>query len=212
MAPDYLLVQESVKDAFLKELLREIRTQCGEEPLSEKDYGHIINEKHFDRLCGLMREGEILIGGRTDAQALQIEPTVIDGITPESPIMQEEIFGPLFPVMTYRTSEDVVRTVRSMEKPLALYYFSMDPRKMDFIERHISYGGGCFNDTILHLASSTMPFGGAGESGMGSYHGKYGFDTFSHKKGIVRKTMKLDVNFRYRPYTDKKESMMKKFL
>ena len=175
-------------------------------------YPKIINQKHFDRLCALMKEGTICMGGAVRADTCQIEPTVFEDITWDNAIMQEEIFGPLLPVLTFTDLDAVVQTLLDQEKPLALYLFSEQKRNQHKVLSTLSYGGGCVNDTIIHLATSAMGFGGVGQSGMGSYHGYDSFQTFSHRKSIVKKANWIDLPFRYHPYTNCKQRLVRLFL
>ena len=200
VAPDYVLCQRSVKDRLVEELCRQIKAQYGEEPLSNPNYGKIINEKHFARIYGLIDRDKIVHGGKVNKETLQIEPTVMDGVTWDDAVMQQEIFGPVLPVLTFDTFEEVYALLAKRPKPLALYLFSEDKGRMKEVSSRCSYGGGCMNDTIIHLATSEMGFGGVGESGMGAYHGKEGFDVFSHTKSIVGKKTWLDLPMRYQPY------------
>ena len=200
VAPDYILCQRSVKDRLVQELCRQIEAQYGEEPLSNPNYGKIINEKHFTRICGLIDRDKTVHGGKVNKETLQIEPTVMDGVTWDDAVMQQEIFGPVLPVLTFDTFEEVYALLAKRPKPLALYLFSEDKGRMKEVSSRCSYGGGCMNDTIIHLATSEMGFGGVGESGMGAYHGKEGFDVFSHTKSIVEKKTWLDLPMRYQPY------------
>jgi aldehyde dehydrogenase (NAD+) len=211
VAPDYLLVHESVRDEILSLIVEEIRKQFGENPLENPDYGRIINEKHFTRLLGLIDDEKVLAGGTYDSN-LRIAPTVLTGITLNSPVMQEEIFGPILPALTYRTKEEIFEIISHNPTPLALYVFSKDKQLQNDITRRIPFGGGCINDTIIHLATNEMGFGGVGSSGMGSYHGKYGFDTFSHYKSIVNKATWIDLPMRYQPYDKLKMKLVKLFL
>lgn len=203
VAPDYILCERSVKDAFVAEVIRQVKTQYGENPLENKDYGKIVNEKHFNRLCGLMNRDKVILGGRTNAATCQIEPTVMDQVTEDDAIMKEEIFGPIMPILTFDHFDCVIRELKKKDKPLALYLFSSNKRHMERVTRELSYGGGCINDTVIHLATSEMGFGGVGASGMGSYHCKAGFDAFSHMKSIVDKKTQIDLPMRYRPYENK---------
>lgn len=212
VAPDYLLCQESVKEALIQELQKVIREFFGDEPLQWQDYGRIVNDKHFQRLCGLMKSGRVVCGGQTDAEARRIAPTILDQVTEEDPVMQEEIFGPILPVLTYRRLEEAIAFVNERPKPLALYLFTRNKDTERAVLERCSFGGGCVNDTILHLASSRMGFGGVGESGMGSYHGKRSFDSFSHEKSIVKKALWPDLSLRYQPYTTRKENMLHRLL
>lgn len=212
VAPDYLFVQESVKDKLLEEIRRFIRKQLGENPLENENYGKIINEKHFNRLLGLMESGKIYLGGESRRDTLQIAPTVLTDVRPSDPVMQEEIFGPILPVLTFRDIREVITFVRHREKPLALYLFTRSQKTEQQVLLNVSFGGGCVNDTIIHLATSRMGFGGVGQSGMGSYHGKRSFQTFSHERSIVKKYNWLDLPIRYQPYNGWKEFLLRMFL
>ncbi len=203
VAPDYVLCHKSVCDRFVELLKAEIDRQYGKDPLQNADYGHIINQKHFERVCSLIDSDKTVHGGRTNADTLQIEPTVMTNITWEDAVMGEEIFGPVLPVLTFETVDEVIETVNSHDRPLALYLFSSNKKAVRRITSRCQFGGGCINDVIIHLATAHMGFGGVGESGMGAYHGKVGFDTFSHKKSIVDKKTWIDLPMRYQPY-DKK--------
>ena len=203
VAPDYILCESSVKDAFVAEVVKQIRLQYGENPLENKDYGKIINEKHFLRLCGLIDQNKVVIGGETNADNCQIAPTVMDNVTYEDAVMGEEIFGPIMPILTFDDFDRVVEELKDKDKPLALYLFSSNRNHIRRVTTELSYGGGCINDVVIHLATSEMGFGGVGESGMGSYHGKDGFDVFSHYKSIVDKKTWMDLPMRYQPYKSK---------
>jgi len=200
VAPDYILCHSSIKDEFVSEVCKQIVKQYGENPLENEDYGKIINKKHFDRVCELIDQEKVVIGGNANENTLQISPTVMDNVTFDDAVMQEEIFGPIMPILTFDTLEEVIVGLTHKAKPLALYLFSSDKAAIKEITERCSYGGGCINDTVIHLATSEMGFGGVGESGMGSYHGKDGFDAFSHTKSIVDKKTWLDLPFRYQPY------------
>ena len=200
VAPDYIYCDASVKDALLGELQRQIRKQFGKQPLNNANYGNIINEKHFQRICSLIDPSKVVVGGETDPGRLQIAPTVMDHVTFQDAVMGQEIFGPVLPVLTYQTLEEAIAQIQSMPQPLALYLFTSDQTIVQKVTSRCGFGGGCINDTIIHLATSEMGFGGFGESGMGSYHGKDGFDTFSHYKSIVDKKTWLDLPMRYQPY------------
>lgn len=212
VAPDYLFVQEEVKEPLLKEMEKCIRRQFGKNPLDNPDYGKIINEKHFRRLTGLMRGEQIRIGGTVKESTLQIEPTVLEGITPDSRIMQEEIFGPILPVMIFHDLSEVITYVNRHEKPLALYLFTRSRKSERRILTSCSFGGGCINDTVIHLATSAMGFGGVGNSGMGSYHGRDSFELFTHRRSIVKKYNWIDLPMRYQPYKGWKETLVRMFL
>ncbi len=203
VAPDYILCDRTIKDAFVSAVQKEIRRQYGENPLANEEYGKIVNEKHFHRLCGLMDKEKVVIGGTADAEKCKIAPTVLDNITFDDAIMGEEIFGPLMPIISYDDFDTMLDAIKDRDKPLALYLFTADKRHIQRVNRELSFGGGCINDVIIHLATSEMGFGGVGESGMGTYHGKFGFDTFSHYKSMVDKKTWLDLPMRYHPYTSK---------
>lgn len=200
VAPDHVLCERSVKEEFLKAVIDEIKRQYGDRPLANEEYGKIVNQKHFARLCGLMDENKIVFGGERDEGACKIAPTVMDGVTYEDAVMGEEIFGPIMPILAFDDFDALVDDLKNKDKPLALYLFSSDKKHKGRVTAELSYGGGCINDVIIHLATSEMGFGGVGESGMGSYHGKDGFDAFSHYKSIVDKKTWLDLPMRYQPY------------
>ena len=212
VAPDYILCERSVKDKLIKEICREIKEQYRESPLNNPDYGRIVNEKHFERIVGLIDKEKTILGGDYCHETLQIEPTVMDNVTFSDAVMQEEIFGPIMPILTYDRFEDVFRLLKDRQKPLALYIFSENKKHIERATSELSYGGGCINDTVIHLATSEMGFGGVGESGMGSYHGKAGFDAFSHKKSIVDKKTWMDLPMRYQPYNKKYGKLLHMFL
>ncbi len=203
VAPDYILCEKSVKDRFVTEVIAQIKKQYGENPLENPDYGKIINQKHFTRLCGLIDKDKVVAGGNVNEASCQIAPTVMDNVTEADAVMGEEIFGPIMPILTFDSFDSVIDDLKGKDKPLALYIFSSDKKHIKRVTTELSYGGGCVNDVIIHLATSNMGFGGVGESGMGSYHGKTGFDAFSHIKSIVDKKTWLDLPMRYPPYTSK---------
>ena len=196
VAPDYVYCDEQIKDALLLEIKKEIIRQYGESPLENSDYGKIINEKHFHRINGLIDSSKVIYGGNSNKETLQIEPTVMDHVTFEDAVMSEEIFGPVMPVLTFSRMSEATDKINSMAHPLALYIFTSSKKTADEVISHTGFGGGCINDTIIHLATTEMGFGGFGESGMGSYHGKTGFDTFSHYKSIVDKKTCIDLPMR----------------
>ena len=212
VAPDYILCQEPVKDDLLGYIKEEIVRQFGQEPLDNLNYGKIVNEKHFNRLVGLMDSGRAVHGGGVRRETLQIEPTVLDGVTPEDPVMGEEIFGPLLPVLAFRELEEAIAFVNARPHPLALYLFTGSRASVKEVTARCGFGGGCVNDTIIHLATSHMGFGGFRESGMGAYHGRAGFDAFSHYKSIVDKKTWLDLPMRYQPYSKINEKLIRFFL
>lgn len=203
VAPDYILCHTSVKDSLVGEIVKQIKLQYGVDPLKNSDYGKIINEKHFDRLMGLIDGSKVVFGGKSDREALRICPTVMDNVTWDDAVMGEEIFGPILPVLTYDDFDTAINELKTKEKPLALYLFSENKNHTEKVTRELSYGGGCINDVVIHLATSEMGFGGVGESGMGCYHGRDGFDAFTHYKSIVDKKTWLDLPMRYQPYTSK---------
>lgn len=212
VAPDYVYCDSEIKDALIEQIKKQIKKQYGKAPLTNPNYGKIINQKHFSRVCGLIDPDKVVWGGGSNADSLQIEPTVMDHVTFDDPIMQEEIFGPVIPVLTYQSLDEVIAKVNSMAHPLALYIFTNDKSAAKKVTSECGFGGGCINDTIIHLATSEMGFGGFGESGMGSYHGMEGFRTFSHYKSIVDKKTWLDLPMRYQPYRKIYDKMVHRFL
>ena len=212
VAPDYVYCDRTVKDKLVKEIKKQIQKQFGKEPLKRADYGKIINEKHFDRITGLINPSKVVGGGKSARGAQKIEPTVLDNATFGDAVMQEEIFGPLMPILTFDTLDEAIRNIQSMAHPLALYIFSNDRQAVRKVTSRCGFGGGCVNDTIIHLATCEMGFGGFGESGMGSYHGKDGFRTFSHEKSIVDKKTWLDLPMRYQPYKKIHSKLVRMFL
>ena len=212
VAPDYVYCHRSVKDQLIKEVQKQIRRQYGKQPLHSSDYGKIINEKHFDRILGLIDEKKVVHGGGSDRSTLRIEPTVMDNVTFSDAVMQEEIFGPVMPILVFDSLDEVIRRINSMPHPLALYIFTSDKKAARKATARCGFGGGRINDTIIHLATSEMGFGGFGESGMGAYHGKTGFDTFTHYKSIVDKKTWIDFPMRYQPYRKGDEKLVRFFL
>lgn len=202
VAPDYILCHSSVKDRLVEALRREIRRQYGAEPLDNPSYGRIVNEKHFQRLLGLIDPDKVAAGGQSRPETLQIAPTILDRVAGDDPVMQEEIFGPILPVLTYDRFEDLYAALADRAKPLALYLFSQDRARVREAMSRFRFGGGCVNDVVIHLASSELGFGGVGESGMGAYHGRAGFEAFSHTKSIVDKKTWVDLPMRYQPYQE----------
>ena len=212
VAPDYLLVQKEVKKEFLQYVLYWIKKMYGNDGEYGQDYPKIINEKHFERICHLIEGEEVLIGGKANPDTLQIAPTVLNHVKWDAPVMQEEIFGPVLPVLKFTKIEEAEQFVKERPKPLALYLFTQDKGIEKRITEGLSYGGGCVNDTIIHLATSYMGFGGVGESGMGNYHGKESFETFSHRKSMIKKYNWFDNPVRYVPYKKTKERLLRMFL
>ena len=212
VAPDYLYCHKDVKDELIRLIQKQIRKQFGKAPLDNKNYGKIINEKHFNRILNLIDPARVVQGGNGNPATLQIEPTVMDNVTFQDAVMQEEIFGPVLPVLTFDSVEEVIHKVNSMAHPLALYIFAQDREVTEKVTASCGFGGGCINDVIIHLATSEMPFGGFGESGMGSYHGEKGFETFSHYKSIVDKKTWIDLPMRYQPYRKIYDKLIHLFL
>ncbi|CQR48426.1 Aldehyde dehydrogenase [Paraliobacillus sp. PM-2] len=210
VAPDYIYVHDHVKKTFLQELHQAITDLYGEKPLDNQDFPKIVNDKHVNRLQKLIDDGHLMYGGKSDLEKCKIEPTILTEIDWEMPIMKEEIFGPILPIMTYKELPTVIREVSDQPKPLALYLFTESKQTEQQVIDQIPFGGGCINDTIYHLATPYLPFGGVGHSGTGSYHGKASFDTFSHYKSILKQTTKFDLPFRY-PGSEKGFRLIKKF-
>lgn len=211
VAPDYLLVHKNVKEELIKGIKKYILEFYGQEPHYNEAYPKIIHRRHFERLLELMKSGTIAAGGQYNTKTLQIAPTLLDHVKWEEPVMEDEIFGPLLPVLEYTSLKSATKLINSRPKPLALYYFTRSTANEQYMIRNVSFGGGCINDTIVHLATSHMPFGGVGESGMGSYHGKASFDTFSHSKSILKKSNRLDIPLRYPPHKENL-SLLKRIL
>lgn len=211
IAPDYILVEKEIKEQFADELKKNIIKMVGEIPLENKEYPKLIGEKQFNKVKEMLVEQEIIYGGKYDEKTLKIEPTILK-CTYKSKAMEEEIFGPLFPIIEFTKIDEVIKYITSNPKPLALYLFTNNKKLQKRILREVPFGGGCINDTIMHIASHNMPFGGVGNSGMGSYHGKYSFDTFSHYKSILKKSNLLDMPMRYHPYKESNYKLIKWFL
>lgn len=197
IAPDYLLVHRDMKQPLVEELRRVIRRFYGDNPLESPRYGRIVSKRHYERLTGFLQDGEVLLGGEYDSERLRLAPTLLDRVSPDAPVMQEEIFGPILPVLEYDSIEEAIAFVTARQKPLALYLFTPDKRVQEQVLAQVSFGGGCINDTLMHIATPHLPFGGVGESGMGSYHGRQSFTAFSHEKSVLKQTTKWDLSFRY---------------
>ncbi len=212
VAPDYILCAEEVREKLIAEIKKQIELQFGASPLDNENYGKIVNAKHFDRLLGLITKDKVVCGGKSDAEKQKIEPTVLDGVTFDDAVMREEIFGPVLPILTFEDEREIVSYVSSHDSPLAMYIFSSDKKFVKRMTQGLGFGGGCVNDVVIHLATSAMPFGGFGASGMGSYHGKVGFETFTHYKSIVDKKTFLDLPMRYQPYKPNSDKLIKHFL
>lgn len=200
IAPDYLLVHHSVRERLVDEIRRTIRRFFGKDPAHSAVYPKIINRRHLERLAGLMEGTTILWGGDYDPDTLYFSPTLVAEMPLSHPVMQEEIFGPILPVVPYDTLAEVIDIIHSRPKPLALYLFTGDSGKAKAVMNRVSFGGGCVNDTLIHFATPYLPFGGVGNSGLGNYHGKFGFDAFSHQKGVMKNTFRVDFPFRYPPF------------
>ncbi|MBB1193100.1 aldehyde dehydrogenase [Flavobacterium sp. SOK18b] len=209
VAPDYILVHQKIKKEFTTYLIQEIEKALGTNPEQSPDFARIVNLKNWQRLNDLLNNETILFGGQTNKDTLYIAPTLLDEPKSTSPVMNEEIFGPILPILSYQTTSDLERVIKSYEKPLALYIFSTNKSFTDEILKKYSFGGGCVNDTVVHLVNNRLPFGGVGHSGMGAYHGKLSFDIFSHKKAIVKRGTWLDLPLRYAPYNEKLKTIRK---
>lgn len=203
IAPDYLLVDRRIKSALLEAIQTAIREFYGDDPAQNPDYGRIVNDRHFDRLASLLDAGNIVTGGQIDRATRYIAPTVIDRVSWSDPVMQDEIFGPILPILEYDDLEEAIRSVVDRPKPLALYFFSRNAELQQRILNQTASGGVCINDTIMQVGVPELPFGGVGASGMGRYHGKASFDTFTHFKSVLVKSFRLDLKWRYPPYADK---------
>ncbi|MDR2763716.1 MAG: aldehyde dehydrogenase [Tannerella sp.] len=212
VAPDYLLVHREIREPLLELLCKQIRLFYGDDIQSNGDFGRIVNEAHFDRLEALLAEGTIVCGGHTDKSDLYIEPTILDGIRWDSSIMQEEIFGPILPVVTYDDLSEVIERLSAREKPLALYLYSDDEAVRQRVIRDVPFGGGCINATILHMLNPHMPFGGVGSSGMGRYHGRWSIEAFSHRKSILHQTPTAEPSLFYPPYDDHVQILKRMYL
>ncbi len=211
VAPDYVVAHESVKDLFIAEMQKSLRSFFGEEPAKSPDYARIINERHFARLVALLGEGRVVIGGQTDPKSRYIAPTLVDGVTWSSPVMEQEIFGPILPVLEFADLSAVTAAIRRRPCPLALYIFTGDGAIAERLINEVPFGGGCVNDTIIHLANPELPFGGSGASGMGACHGKTGFDSFTHYKSMAKTGTAFDLPLKYPPY-EGKIGLLKMFL
>ena len=205
VAPDYILVHENVKENLQQEIIKCITAFYGEESAESNDYGRIINLKHFDRLADLIDKEKkyIVYGGKLNRDDLYISPTVLDGVSWDSPAMEEEIFGPVLPLLTYNNLGEAIERIRQKPKPLAAYLFSENEQAQEYFLENLSFGGGCINDTISHVGNIHLPFGGVGASGMNAYHGKASFDLFTHSKSILKKSTKVPIRLGYPPYGNK---------
>jgi aldehyde dehydrogenase (NAD+) len=211
IAPDYLLVHHSVRDRLIDEIQGYIQRFFGENPANSPEYPRIINSRHLERLVGLMSGTTLICGGDYDPETLFLSPTLVGDVDGSHPVMQEEIFGPILPVISYDGIAEVIDMVNSRPRPLALYLFTGNHRTAETVLKRVSFGGGCVNDTLIHFATPYLPYGGVGKSGMGSYHGKFGFDAFTHHKGVMKNTFMIDFPFRYPPFF-KHIKLLKKIL
>lgn len=204
-APDYLLVNRKIKKDLLNSIQKHLREFYGDEPSKSNSYSRIINLRHFYRLSELLKDGEIVVGGDTNLEEFYIAPTVIDQVSWKDKVMQEEIFGPILPVLEYTHLSEAIDLVNKQPKPLALYFFSSNKKNQELVLQSTASGGACINDTVMHLTVPALPFGGVGASGFGRYYGKAGFDNFSYQRGVLNKSFLLDLKWRYPPYPEKKK-------
>jgi aldehyde dehydrogenase (NAD+) len=211
VAPDYLLVHRDVKNGFVEKMIHSIKEFYGEDPKLSPDFGRIVNERQITRLIGLIDNEKVIYGGEFDMENLYISPTIVDNVTWEDKVMEDEIFGPILPVIEYEDLENMIKIVNSRPKPLALYIFTENRDVEKKVIENISYGGGCVNDTMTHLATPFLPFGGVGPSGLGSYHGEESFKTFSHSKSVLKRSTRLDIKFLYPPYNRGKVNLLRRF-
>jgi aldehyde dehydrogenase (NAD+) len=212
IAPDYVLVARGLEDRFVELVRRSVFDFYGNEPKDSPDYARIVNDSHYQRLVGLLESGTAAVGGDHDDATRYIAPTVLRDVMPESPVMQEEIFGPLLPVVSVNDAGEAIAFINGREKPLALYVFAQDGAVATRVLDETSSGGAAVNATMFHVAVPGLPFGGVGQSGTGAYHGKASFDTFSHAKSVLRKRAKPDPQLAYPPYTERKEKLLRRFL
>lgn len=209
VAPDYILVHQQVEKELIERLHDQIKLFYGEDPKASPDYGRIVSDSHFQRLVGLMRDCKTVVGGESDAAQRYIAPTIIQNVSPDSPSMQEEIFGPILPVLTVSSVHQAIEFVNQRPKPLSLYLFSNDKTMQEAVVHQTTSGGVCINDVVMHLAIPQLPFGGVGTSGMGAYHGRASFETFSHAKGVLTKSNRFEIKLRYPPYTNLKQKWVR---
>ncbi len=212
VAPDYVLVHESRERDLIAALAKTVREFYGDDPKRTPDYGRIVNERHHRRLSLLLKDGEVALGGQVDEAERYIAPTILRNVAADAPVMTEEIFGPILPVLAVRSIDEAVRFVNARPKPLALYVFSKDPKVGEDVLARTSSGGACVNATIWQLANPNLPFGGVGPSGMGAYHGRSSFETFSHRKSVVTKSTRVDPKLAYPPYTRWKTAILRRLL
>ncbi|MCM3177538.1 aldehyde dehydrogenase [Cytobacillus horneckiae] len=197
VAPDYTYVHSNIKELFIAEVKKAIKDIYTSDPMETGNFTKIVSDKHFHRLTAFLNNGQLEYGGRTDTEKRMIEPTILNDISWSDPIMEDEIFGPILPILEYSDLDSIIMKIKDRPKPLALYLFTESDKVQEAVLKHISFGGGCINDTVLHLSSPHLPFGGVGDSGMGAYHGKGSFDIFSHEKSMLKQSTKFDLPFRY---------------
>lgn len=212
VAPDYILVHKEVKKQLVDKILETIKKFYGSNPKDSKDYGRIVNERQLNRLIQLIQKEKVLIGGEYDVENLYIAPTVLDNVTWQDKVMEDEIFGPILPILEYENIDNAIAQINSRSKPLALYLFTEDKEVEKKVIENVSYGGGCVNDTMTHLASPFLPFGGVGTSGIGSYHGKKSFEAFSHMKSVLKKSTRINLSFIFPPYNKEKVNLVRRFM
>jgi aldehyde dehydrogenase (NAD+) len=203
VAPDYLIVHEKIKDELTAALARTIGDFYGEEPMKSLDYGRIINKKRWDKLITYLRQGKVVFGGDVNEQELYFSPTLMEHVGSDAPLMKEEIFGPILPIITFKTKDEAVNVIIENKHPLSLYYFGSDKKKEQFFIENVQFGGGCINNTLVHLGNADLPFGGVGNSGAGAYHGKFSFETFTRPKAILKTSTSIDPSVKYPPYKGK---------
>ncbi|MEO0356229.1 MAG: aldehyde dehydrogenase, partial [Cyanobacteria bacterium P01_A01_bin.3] len=212
IAPDYILVDRRIQDAFIEQMRTTIAEFFGDNPEQSSDFGRIIHDRHFDRLVQFLSDAQVAIGGDNDRDRRYIAPTVLNNVSWDDAVMQEEIFGPILPVLVYDSLDEAISKINSRPKPLALYVFSSSSDVQERVLNSTSSGGACINDTVMHVGVDTLPFGGVGDSGIGAYHGKFTFDTFSHYKSVLKKGLWLDLKWRYAPYTEKGLKQIRKIV
>lgn len=212
VAPDYILVHKKVKKQLIDKILETIKKFYGSNPKDSKDYGRIVNARQVNRLIQLIQKEKVLIGGEYDVENLYVAPTVLDNVTWQDKVMEDEIFGPILPILEYENIDNAITQINSRSKPLALYLFTEDKEVEKKVIENVSYGGGCVNDTMTHLASPFLPFGGVGTSGIGSYHGKKSFEAFSHMKSVLKKSTRINLSFIFPPYNKEKVNLVRRFM
>lgn len=212
IAPDYILVHESIRESFVVKMKQKLVQFYGENPRESKDYGKIVNERQWDRLNSLIDSSKVVVGGHGDREQRYFAPTIMEGVTWEDKVMEDEIFGPILPILDYKNLNEAISQIQDRPKPLALYLFTNNKQVEQQVLENTSFGGGCVNDTLLHLVTPHMPFGGVGSSGMGAYHGRYSFETFSHMKSVLKKSTAISLKMLYPPYSVKNMNLIKRFM